>query len=96
LPGSHGLKQLSVESEDDLRAIEFRAIAPSGSLLVLDGGIWHGANLNRTSKPRRVVKLLFTRQWIRPQIDYSVVTTSEVLNRLTVRVKRLLRLTPTA
>jgi hypothetical protein len=92
LPGSQGLKALRVESEEELRKIEFRAVAPSGSLLLLDAGIWHSANMNCSDAPRRVVKLLFTRRWIRPQIDYAEVVTEDVSRRLSNRVRRFLHL----
>lgn len=92
LPGSQSLKALRVESEEELRRIEFRAVAPSGSLLLLDAGVWHSANMNRSDAPRRVVKLLFTRRWIRPQIDYAEVVSEEVARRLSDRVRRFLHL----
>jgi ectoine hydroxylase-related dioxygenase (phytanoyl-CoA dioxygenase family) len=92
LPGSQGLKALRVESEDELRKIEFRAVAPSGSLLLLDAGVWHSANMNCSDGPRRVVKLLFTRRWIRPQIDYAAVVSEDVARRLSNRVRRFLHL----
>lgn len=93
LPGSQSLKTLGDIGEDDLKQMEFRAVAPSGSLLVLDGGVWHSASLNHSAGPRRVVKLLFTRRWIRPQIDYAAATVSgEAGSRMTPRVRRLLRM----
>ena len=90
LIGSHGLKELFTDTEDDLKQSEFRAVAPSGSLLMLDAGVWHSANMNKTNLPRRIIKLLFTRSWIRPQIDYSATTNPETIARLSPRVRRLL------
>jgi ectoine hydroxylase-related dioxygenase (phytanoyl-CoA dioxygenase family) len=92
LAGSQNLKALRTETEADLAQMEFRAVAPSGSLLVLDGGTWHSASLNRSSGPRRVVKLMFTRHWIRPQMDYAAITPAEISSRLTPRTRRLLRM----
>lgn len=90
LPGSQRMRALRVEQEEDLSKIEFRAVAPAGSLLLIEGGTWHSAGFNRSDEPRRVVKLLFTRNWIRPQMDYAAVTPPEVAARLPERVKRLL------
>jgi hypothetical protein len=92
LVGSHGLKELYTEAEDDLKKSEFRAVAPSGSLLVLDAGVWHSANMNTTDEPRRIIKLLFTRSWIRPQINYSATTNLATVARLSQRARRLLGL----
>jgi hypothetical protein len=92
LPGSHNLKSLRSEAEEDLVRMEFRVVAPSGSLLVLDGGIWHSASMNRSTFPRRVLKLLFTLKWIRPQMDYASLAPAEVVIRMTPRVRRLLRI----
>ena len=78
LPGSHGLEELYTRRENDLDAIEFRAVAHAGSLLLLDGGVWHSAGFNRSQEPRRVVKMLFTRHWLQPQIDYPAVTSPQV------------------
>lgn len=92
LAGSQNLKALRTEDESELARLEFRAVAPSGSLLVLDGGTWHSASTNRSTRPRRVVKLLFTREWIRPQVDYAALASGEVAARLPDRARRLLRL----
>lgn len=92
LAGSQRTRALRVEREADLQQIEFRAVAPSGSVLLLEGGTWHSAGLNTTNQPRRVLKLLFTRQWIRPQIDYAAVVPTEVGARLNDRVRRMLRI----
>ena len=92
LPGSQRMRALRVEREEDLQQMEFQAKAPSGSLLLIEGGTWHSAGFNHSEQPRRVLKLLFTRDWIRPQIDYSAVTPAAVAARLSDRVKRLLRI----
>ncbi|HEX6715599.1 MAG TPA: phytanoyl-CoA dioxygenase family protein [Pyrinomonadaceae bacterium] len=91
LPGSHNLKTMRANGEDDLKQMEFRAVAPSGSLLILDGGVWHSASINHSSAPRRVVKLLFTRRWIRSQIDYAAIRDNAEIT-LSPRVRRLLRM----
>lgn len=96
LLGSQRLHSLRVEQEQDLEQIEFKGVAPSGSLLLIEGGTWHSAGFNRSSKPRRVFKLLFTQEWIRPQIDYSAAVSPKVAERLSRRVKRLLRFSDAA
>jgi phytanoyl-CoA dioxygenase PhyH len=90
LPGSQRLEALRITEQAELEHLEFRAVAPAGSLLVIEGGTWHSASTNRSDRPRRVLKLLFTRSWIRPQIDYATVTPADVAARLTPRARRLL------
>jgi len=96
LPGSQDLAELKARSEEELAEIEWRGIAPAGSLLLIDGGTWHSAGVNRTQSPRRVMKMLFTREWIRPQLDYGATASPAVLERMSPRLRRLLRITAPA
>lgn len=89
LPASHGMMQQRIDDED-LERMEFHATGPPGSLLLMDGGLWHCAGSNRSSSPRRVLKLLYTRKWIKPQIDYDAVISPEVRRRLNPAACRLL------
>jgi ectoine hydroxylase-related dioxygenase (phytanoyl-CoA dioxygenase family) len=92
LAGSQSLRQLGTESEEDLAGVEVRTVAPAGSLLLIGASTWHSAGQNNSVEPRRVIKLLFTRQWIRPQIDYAAVISRDVVGRLGPRARRLLGL----
>jgi hypothetical protein len=89
LPGSHRLPELYRTDEDYLTARVLEAAAPSGSVFLIEGGAWHAAGLNRTTSPRRLLKLLFTRRWIIPQIDYLFMAGPALTAQLPARVKRL-------
>lgn len=89
LPGSHCLRELRTD-ERDLSEVEAQITGPAGSVLVMDGGLWHSAGTNRSAAPRRVLKLLFTRRWIRPQVDYLGTAPRGVAERLSPRVRFLL------
>ena len=93
LPGSHRLAELHRTDEDYLTARAIEAAAPSGSVFLIEGGAWHAAGLNRTAFPRRVLKLLFARRWIMPQIDYLSVAGPALTAQLPARVKRLFDVT---
>jgi hypothetical protein len=92
LPGSHRLRDLYTQSEGDLEPSVFRAAGPAGSLLVLDGATWHSAGFNRSDRPRRVVKMMFTRPWIRPQLDYAALAPPALAAGTSPRLRRLLGL----
>ena len=89
VPASHR----SIETEppaDVLSSVAVQASFPSGTILTFDARLWHCAGANRSSNPRRLVKLLFCRTWIRPQMDYSRAVARSVLRDLEPRVQRLL------
>lgn len=90
LPGSHRLAELLRDDEDYLTRRLLEAQAPRGSVLLIEGGAWHAAGINRSSSPRRVLKLLFARRWIMPQVDYLALAGPEADSILPARVRRLL------
>jgi hypothetical protein len=96
LPGSHGVKRSRTDSEADSPRVELCVAAPRGSLLLLDASTWHRDGQNRSPEPRRVVKLVFTLPWIRPQLDYAALASHEASARLGERARRLLRIPPAA
>lgn len=56
-------------------AAEFYANAeqiciPRGSLVLLDGRVWHAAGQNRTDFVRRLLTIAFSRPFVKPQLDY--------------------------
>jgi ectoine hydroxylase-related dioxygenase (phytanoyl-CoA dioxygenase family) len=88
-PGS----QAFIPADADADAIEGLAMdvaAPAGSLLLIDGGLWHAAGHNASEHPRRVMKLLFVRGWIRPQLDYAALLVQTPYEDLSPRTVALL------
>jgi hypothetical protein len=94
LPGSQAHLRPGSPDGAELEAIAVPVVAPAGSLLVLDGGLWHAAGHNDTDRPRRVLKLLFVRNWIRPQLDYAKIVPPDVAGTLSSRAAELLGLGP--
>lgn len=41
-----------------------------GDVLVFDGNIWHSAGRNRTDKPRHIITPIYSRPFIKQQLDY--------------------------
>ena len=53
--------------------------APAGSLLVMDGRIWHQSGINRTPDRHRAALFgYYVRSWIRPQVNWNVFLDPEV------------------
>lgn len=96
VPGSHAHIRPRSQDGAELEDIAVSATAPAGSLLLLDGGIWHAAGHNSTDRPRRILKLLFVLDWIRPQLDYSKIVQPDVVTDLSPRVAALLSLAKSA
>ncbi len=71
--GSHRLVGNPGELSSVLEKLELRVPVASGSVIVLDGGLWHCAGFNATALPRRVVKMLFVRGWVRQKMDYPAL-----------------------
>ena len=73
VPGSQALVALRSQDDSAAEALGLTVTASAGSLLLMDAGLWHAAGFNATSEPRRVLKLLFVRGWLRPQLDYRAL-----------------------
>jgi len=90
VPGSQALVALRSQDDSTAEALGITVTAPAGSLLLMDAGLWHAAGFNATSEPRRVLKLLFVRGWIRPQLDYRALIEAASYPDLTPRAAALL------
>jgi len=57
--------------------------APAGSLLVMDGRLWHQTGENRTDGSERAALFgYYVARWLRPQINWNVVLWPEVVRTL--------------
>lgn len=92
VPGSHGLRddQVPTDAPGFLVQAAVQIQAPAGSAVVFNPLIWHCAGANRSSSPRRAVKMLFVRSWMLPQMDYARSTSEDVKRRLDAAACRLL------
>ena len=89
VPGSHGrleaVPEPGVEYSDALQIC-----GPRGSVLIVNGAIWHGSSKNITSEPRVGLLGFFCRSILKPQQAHPKLVSDEVISRATPTLKRLL------
>lgn len=89
VPGSH--QRLEALPETDVEYKDKKQICgPSGSVLVVNGAIWHGSSENRTDTPRVALLGFFCRAILKPQQDHLNLVSDEVIERATPTLRRLL------
>lgn len=73
LPGSHRIsrgRDLPADAGEQLRPFE----ASSGSVILMEGRLWHTSGANRTANEERALLFgYYTRDFIRPQVNWNVV-----------------------
>ena len=63
---------------------------PRGSVLIVNGAIWHGSSENRTNESRVGLLGFFCRSILKPQQAHLELVSDEVISRATPTLKRLL------
>ena len=63
---------------------------PRGSVLIVNGSVWHGSSENRTDTPRVALLGFFCRSILKPQQNHLQLVSDEVIARATPTLKRLL------
>jgi ectoine hydroxylase-related dioxygenase (phytanoyl-CoA dioxygenase family) len=81
---------LRAPSPAALAELAFQALGSAGDVLMFDGRLWHCAGLNRSTRARHLIKMMFCRPWLRPQMDYARAVREEVLSQLDERTRRWL------
>ena len=80
-PGSQRYTS-SAELPDDLRAQLVPFEAPAGSILAMEGRVWHTSGANVTAdEDRPLLFAYYTRPFVRPQWNFSVALRPEVQQR---------------
>ena len=89
VPESHrrleALPEPGVEYAD-----EVQICGPRGSVLIVNGAIWHGSSENKTNVPRVGLLGFFCRSILKPQQAHFELVSDEVISRATPTLKRLL------
>ncbi len=89
VPGSHrrlkALPEPGVAYDDALQIC-----GPRGSVLIVNGAIWHGSSENRTNESRVGLLGFFCRSILKPQQAHLELVSDEVISRATPTLKRLL------
>lgn len=82
LPGSHRFRtrdDVPADYESRLKVLE----APAGSVIFLDGRVWHTSGVNSTRDERRsLLFALYNRDFLRPQVNWEVLLSDETKQRL--------------
>ncbi len=91
VPGSHrrleALPQSGVAYADKVQVC-----GPRGSVLIVNGAIWHGSSENRTNEPRVGLLGFFCRSILKPQQAHLKLVSDAVISRATPTLKRLIGL----
>jgi fumagillin biosynthesis dioxygenase len=92
LPGSHRFTDHGMAAPDDItrtRAIE----APAGSMVAIDGRLWHTSGANTSAdRTRDVVISFYIADFIRPQYNWHALLSEETKAALSPPVRDLLAL----
>lgn len=94
VPGSHrhtGFDEVPADIESRLRAFE----APAGSLIAMDGRVWHTSGANRTEGERRAMLFgYFVRDFVRQQVNWEACLRPETKAQLDEPARALFGLGP--
>ena len=89
VPGSHKrlveTPQQGVEYEDAIQAQ-----GPRGSVMIMNGAIWHRSGTNRTDRDRAALLGFFCRSFLKPQQDHISLVGDDVVARATPKLRQLL------
>tara|TARA_X000001036_G_scaffold143148_1_gene136010 strand:- start:852 stop:1622 length:771 start_codon:yes stop_codon:yes gene_type:complete len=96
LPGSHNFENLS-DLPDNAREKMLPLEAKQGSIIAMDGRLWHTSGENRTlSEERSLLFGYYTRSFLRPQWNYNVGLSKDTKSSLTPELQHWLGLGLTA
>jgi ectoine hydroxylase-related dioxygenase (phytanoyl-CoA dioxygenase family) len=92
LPGSHRFTTNDMASHDDLsRTVAIPATA--GSVVAMDGRLWHTSGANRSAdRPRRLLIAFYIASFIRTQYNWASLLSEPVQRALTPSLRQVLGL----
>jgi ectoine hydroxylase-related dioxygenase (phytanoyl-CoA dioxygenase family) len=92
LPGSHRFTTNDMASDGDLgRTVPIPATA--GSVVAMDGRLWHTSGANwSTDRPRRILIAFYIASFIRTQYNWGALLSESTKSRLSPILRRLLGL----
>ena len=89
VPGSH--RRLAALPEPGVRyGDEVQITGARGTVMVMNGALWHASSANRTDRDRVCLLGFFCRAFLKPQQDQLKLVSDEVVARATPTLKRLL------
>lgn len=88
VPHSH-LKGMNPSPGDEQFSLPI--LAPAGSLLVMDGRLWHQTGANRSGATERAALFgYYVKRWLRPQVNWNAALWPETVASLTPALLDLL------
>lgn len=85
VPGSHKALGDDIPEEEPIQAE-----MPAGSVLLYDGGIWHGGGANRSDSQRAAINLSYNCAWLRQQENQFLAVPRDTVRLLSRPLQRLL------
>jgi len=94
VPGSQSYTRFEDVPENLIeRSVAFSA--PAGSIIAMDGRVWHTSGENVTANERRAMMFAYyTRDFIRPQVNWAVVLSDDTQRRLDEEERQMFGLGP--
>lgn len=96
VPGSHRNALSPEEVVHDVHEShpqETLILAKTGSVVIMNGQLWHGGTQNKSQRRRRVIQGYFVGRNVCPQLDQQSRITYETLARLDTTAKAVLQVT---
>lgn len=88
VPGSH--RWPSYPEDGTQHPDEITITAPAGSVLLMDGGVWHAGGSNQTGNTRWAILLTYVRWFFKTAFDFNQNTPRAVFDEMTERQKELM------
>lgn len=96
LPGSHHItrrNELPADFEAEMKPFE----APAGSIIAMDGRLWHTSGANVTADEERAMMFAYySAGFIRPQVNWNAALSPETMRGLSPQLARWLGVEQTA
>ncbi|MBF2754514.1 MAG: phytanoyl-CoA dioxygenase family protein [Gammaproteobacteria bacterium AqS3] len=67
-----------------------KAVMPAGSLMLLNGLVWHRGGANRSDNPRLIITPQYCVGWMRPLENFLLATPKHVVQRMPKRARELI------
>ena len=88
VPGSHKRQAFAGDGVD--YDDEVLLTCPKGSLVIVDGGVWHGSSKKHSEEERWLIVNSYSRWFMKPSFDLTRNTPQHIYNRLTSEQKTLM------